>query len=369
MKTKSRGNGQGSVYKRGKTWEAQVIVGWLDPKDPRGRRVPVKRRKGGFKRKDLAVQYLETLRNEMKKRRRVTLQQLYNMWYDSYCSRVNSSTMGNYESAYKHFGKLHGLFLEDITPEELQRCMDACPAGHRTHQNMKCVAGLLWAYACDQDLVDRDITRNLFIGRGSSVQRDPITDEEVAAIRDAISTYRYADYIYCLCYLGFRPGEMLELRKDMIHCTTFPGKDGAPDRTVYYFVNGKKTAAGKDRIVIIPNQILDIVLSRLMIPGTDLMFPMYVFSKTNPPVFRHFKPMSHNYLNNFVFKPLMAHLGFPPGKVPYCARHTYADKLKDADGSDKDKAALIGHTKYFFTQDKYQSTHIADLTALVDSIE
>lgn len=369
MKAKSRGNGQGSVYKRGKTWEAQVIVGWLDPEDPHGHRIPVKRRKGGFKRKDLAVQYLDTLRNDSKKRRRVTLQQLYKEWYDSYESRVIASTMGNYDAAYKHFKSLHGLFLEDITSDDLQRCMDACPAGHRTHQNMKCVAGLLWGYACDQDLADRDITKNLFIGRGASVQRDPITDAEVASIRSAIPSYRYADYIYCLCYLGFRPGEMLELRKDMIHCATLPGKDGAPDRTVYYCVNGKKTAAGKDRIVIVPNQILDIVLSRLMIPGTDLVFPMYVFSRKEGTPFRCFKPMTHEYFNKHVFKPLMAQLGFDSKKVPYCARHTYADKLKGADGSDKDKAALIGHSDYLFTQDRYQSSAIADLTALVDTFE
>jgi hypothetical protein len=368
-KHKSRGNGQGAVYKRGKTWEAQIVVGWLDPKDPHGNRIPVKRRKGGFKRKDLAVQYLEKLREEEGRRRRITLQQLYKEWSDLYDSRVVSSTMGNYDAAYKHFSSLHGLYIDKISADDLQRCMDACPAGHRTHQNMKCIAGLLWGYACDNDLVDRDITKNLFIGRGASVQRDPITAAEVSGIRSSIGSVRYAEYIYCLCYLGFRPGEMLELKKDMLHCTTLPADDVHPDRTVYYFINGKKTAAGKDRIVIVPDQILEIVLSRLFIPGTDLVFPMYVYSRKEGAPFKNFKPMTHEYFNKHVFQPLMLQLGFPSGKVPYCARHTYADMLKSASGSDKDKAALIGHSSYLFTQARYQSTAIADLKALVDSFE
>lgn len=369
-KPKTRGNGQGTAYKRGRTWEAQVVVGWKkSKKDPTGPLVPEKRRKGGFASKKEAIQYLEKLRHEGLTRRRRTLEQVYDDWSALYESRVGSSTMVNYLSAYNHFRKLHGLFMDEITPDDLQRCMDECPAGHRTHQNMKCVAGLLWGYACDQKIVDRDITSNLFIGRGSSVQRDPITKDEVAAVRGAIGSSRYADYIYCLCYLGFRPGEMLELTKDMLHCTTIPADDDHPDRTVYYFINGKKTPAGKDRIVIVPDQILEIVLSRLFIPGTDLMFPMYVFSRKEGNPFCHFKPMTHEYFNKHVFKPLLLRLGFTGDKVPYCARHTYADMLKDASGSDKDKAALIGHSTYLFTQQRYQSTAIQDLKALVDSFE
>ncbi len=370
MKTKSRGNGQGTAYKRGRTWEAQVIVGWKKSNtNPTGPLIPIKRRKGGFASKKDAIQYLDTLRTSAARKRR-TLQQVYDAWSDFYEPRIGSSTMTNYSAAYKHFSPLHSKYIDEISSDDLQRCMDDCPAGHRTPQNMKCVARPLWGDAYDQNIVDRDVTSNLFIGRGASVQRDPITRAEVAAIRDAIPTYRYADYIYCLCYLGFRPGEMLELKKDMLHCAVLPADDDHPEeRTVYYFINGKKTPAGKDRIVIVPDQILELVLSRLFIPGTDLVFPMYVFSRKEGQPFRHFKPMTHEYFNKHVFKPLMAAHGFPSKKVPSCARHTYADMLKNASGSDKDKAALIGHSTYLFTQQRYQSSAVADLKALVDSFE
>ena len=47
-KPKSRGNGQGSAYRRGTGWEACVVVGWRTPSDPSKHPVPIKRRRAGF---------------------------------------------------------------------------------------------------------------------------------------------------------------------------------------------------------------------------------------------------------------------------------------------------------------------------------
>ncbi len=363
---KVRGNGMGTAYKRGNTWTACVTVGWLLPDDPSKPKVPVRKTKGGFKSKKEAINYCPKLLTQTEELNRMTMQETWNAWNEMYASRIVASTMGCYKYAYKHFSRLHGTYMDQITSDELQACMDACKAGKRTHQNMKCVAGLLWGYAFDHNAVRKDITDNLYIGKGESVQRDPVEAHEVEAIRDSIGKYRYAEYIYCLCFLGFRPGELLELKKDMLHCAMIP-EEKDTEVPVWYFVNGKKTPAGKDRIVVVPDQILEIVLSRLFIPGTDLMFPMYQFSRKEGNPFTGFKQMSHDYLNKHVFKPIMESLGFSSAKVPYSCRHTYADMLKNASGSDKDKAALIGHSKYLFTQDRYQSTAINDLKMIVDS--
>lgn len=240
--------------------------------------------------------------------------------------------------------------IDTITPGELQDCLDACDKGKRTHQMMKVLAGLLWGYAYDRKYVERKITENLYTGNGKSKKRDALTEEEVEAIQKAIGTHRYADYIYCLCYLGYRPGEMLELKKDQLR-----NDDG-----IWYLVEGKKTEAGRDRIVTIPERILPIIQSRAYIPGTDLLFPMYVF-KRNKDIFQRFKHMSDAYLRESIFKPMMASLGLSSGKVPYSARHTYSNKLKKAAGEDIDKAALMGHSDYTFTQTKYQSTDLEEL--------
>ena len=78
--------------------------------------------------------------------------------------------------------------------------------------------------------------------------------------------------------------------------------------------------------------------------------------------------MSDNYFREEVFKPMMQQLKIAEGKVPYGARHTFSNKLKAADGDDIDKAALMGHSKYTFTQTNYQSSNDDELLAVVDSI-
>ena len=349
------------MAKNKKSWIAIVTVG-RTIKD--GRFVLIRKKKSGFPTKKAALAACSALLAEAqtKQRARLTLQEVYDKWEPYYLPRVGKSTMVNYQAAYKHFAALHSRYIDEISPEELQECMDKCPSGKRTHQNMKVTAGLLWAYAVDHKIIDRDITRKLFIGKLESEQRDPLTDEEVEMFRQAIGKEKYAEYIYCLCYLGFRPGELLELKKEDLHVVEIEG------RKVYYLVGGKKTQAGRDRSVVVPSQILDIVLERKEVEGTDLLFPQYVYAKKKPYQFIEFKQMTDEYLRDSVFKKMAKKFGIDKKKVPYCARHTYADKLDKAAGSDKDKAALIGHTDYKFTQRKYQSTNIADLDEVVSSL-
>lgn len=367
---KSRGNGQGCAYQRPgqRTWTVEVVVGWKHPNgDPSKPKRPVRKTKGGFPSKKAALAYAESLRYKGDQRKPMTLEQVYLNWKEAYAPRIVPSTMDNYHYAYKHFAKLHGVQIDKITSDDLQECMDKCLSGKRTHENMKCVAGLLWKYAIDKNILDRNVTTNLFTGHGTSVQREPLTDQEETIIKENIGKERYADYIYCLCWLGYRPGEFLELKKSMLFCANLAEKPSDPPVPVWYFVNGKKTDAGRDRIVIVPDEILPIVLSRTYIPGTDLIFPQYCFTRGKEPKLEGFKAMNHAYFRDMIFKPMMARLKIAKGKVPYGARHTYAEKLKNAAGSDKDKAALIGHSNYLFTQDKYQSTHLKDLYNLVNS--
>lgn len=345
-RTKARGNGQGTAYRRGKTWEAQVIIGYRPSPDPSKQPIPIKRRKSGFPTKAAAIAACAGLRTASERPDRVTMEQLYSDWEKAYRGRVGASTMKCYESAFKHYARLHEVFVDVITARDLQECMDECPAGKRTHQLMKVIARLLWAYAEDAGMVDRDVTANLYTGKGGSKQREPITEAELEVIRAAIPAEPYAAYVYAMCFLGFRPGEFLKLKKTDLHA-----EDG-----LWYLIGGSKTDAGRNRRVPVPLQIMDIVRDQLRIPGE------YLFPRQDG------KPMSAEYFNKYVFKRLMARLGIAEGKVPYATRHTYSDKLKNAHGDDKAKAAVMGHTDYNFTKARYQSTDLKDLKAIADSI-
>lgn len=360
-KPRTRGNGLGSVYKRKdrNTWTVQIVTGWRLSKN---KLIPIKKTIGGFKKKSDALEALNKLiKGEEVVEKNLSLDDVFHKWKTFYTSRVAPKTLKGYEQAYAHFASLKYRKIHTITAGELQKCMDDCPAGKRTHQLMKVTAGLIWGYAFDTNLVYKDITNNLYIGKHESKPREPLTSDDIDLIRGAIGRLRYAEYIYCLCYLGYRPGEFLEIKKDQVQQETIDNE------VVYYIVEGIKTEAGKNRRVIVPKQIIDYVLDRLWVPGTDYLFPFYYFHRTKKTLIE-IRKMTTNYFEDSVFKPIMESLGIT-GKVPYSTRHTYADKLKHADGDDRDKAALIGHADYNFTRAQYQSSPLEDLKAVTDTIK
>ena len=160
-----------------------------------------------------------------------------------------------------------------------------------------------------------------------------------------------------MCYLGFRPGEFLKLKK-----TDFHKENG-----ISYLIGGSKTDAGRDRRVPVPSAIREIITNRLNVIGTDYLFPRTATNRKGE--FIGYKEMSDAYFRESIFKPLMEKLGIAEGKVPYCARHTYSDKLKNASGDDKAKAEIFGHTDYNFTRKRYQSTDLKDIKKVADSIK
>ena len=65
---KTRGNGTGTVYKRGKTWEIQVTLGFRYDAET-GKLKRIARTKGGFKTKTDALNYVQTLKPNPSKNR------------------------------------------------------------------------------------------------------------------------------------------------------------------------------------------------------------------------------------------------------------------------------------------------------------
>lgn len=346
-------NGMGTAIKRGSTWTIRVTVGWKKAED--GHLVQQYKSKGGFKTRRSALQYAPILL-QTKEKTAETLDKIYNRWEAQYSSRIGDSTMAGYRAAYKHFKPLHLTKVDKITANMLQDCIDNCPNGKRTKQVMKVIAGLLMKYAMDDDQIMKNPAANLYTGDDPTTTRDPITEKELAVIKEHFGDEEYAPYVYALCYLGFRPTEFLSLKKDQYHV----------DGEIKYLTAGIKTEAGIDRAVTIPPAIIDIIENRMTVPGTDLLFPRKDKNRKNEYT-GTLSQMSESYFREFVFKPMMERLGIN-GKLPYGARHTYANKIKNVTGADKDKASLMGHADYETTKKHYQSTSLEDREAITNQL-
>lgn len=348
MKPKVRGNGQGSAFKRGKSWTAIVTVGWKTT--PTGRAQAIRRTKGGFARKKDALDYCQQLQSAPREKPKMTLQQVYDAWLPVHEARVSKSTADCYRAAYKYFDALRFRLLCDIDVDELQECLDACPRARRTRENMKAVMGLLYKYAIPRHQATMNLAEYLHTGDNDKSTRPAFTAEQVELIRQQIGLTPYAEYIYVLIYTGFRPAELFSLTKDSY-------RDG-----VLY--GGIKTEAGKDRAVPVSPKVLPIIEEHV----TNCHG--FLFPRENG------EQMPVAYFRDCCFYPVLAAAGIQPLPTaehpayytPYSARHTFANLLKGAPGSDVDKAKLIGHASYDTTKKMYQSAELEAMRRIIEEL-
>lgn len=339
-KSHRRSNGEGSIVKRGDTWQIRVTAGWDTSS---GHAVQVRKVKGGFKSKAEAVAYLpKFMETAAEKVAKATFSELYDMWYAQHEDRVGKTTMDCYKAAYKHCKPLHHRKFDGIIATELQACIDDCPAGKRTKENIKALLSLMYRFAMTNDMVTRNKAETLYTGNDPRTTRPPLTMEELRKIYHSNEPYK--DYVVAMCYLGYRPTEMLQMRKE------------AYDPVNKCLVGGIKTEAGKNRIVTIPPFIQPIVDAQLQTPGPFLW-----------PRIHDNQKMTENYFRKFVFDPMMEHLGIED-RTPYSCRHTYANLLKGVQGSDTDKASLMGHSDASMTK-YYQSADYDSIRAITDSLK
>lgn len=349
---KSRGNGTGSVFQRpNKTWTAMITVGYYV--DDSGAVKRTTRSKSGFRTKKEALEYLPKLSADTpaEKKKTITWQELYNAWEPTH--RAGKSTMTCYHAAMKYFRPIYAQKLENITIDDLQECVDDCPKGRRTKENMRSLAGLMYKYAIPRHLCTLNLAQYLHVS-GERGSKDGLPLSALEKLAKLSGKDPIADYIICQCYLGFRPAELLALNVESYN----------PIERA--FVGGAKTEAGKNRTVTVSPKIQPII-DRL------------IGSRTSGPVFPSPEGdrMSVFRYRDLFYKTLdAAGVENPVREVdgqqlrtytPHSCRHTFATLMKRVDGADKDKLSLIGHTSDTMLR-HYQDVNFDDLRKITDAL-
>ena len=339
-RTKQRGNGTGTAIKRGKTWTARVTIGW-EMKD--GKKIQKYRTFGGFATKTDAENYCYTLKtNHRAPNPTDSFSVVYDRWQKEYDDRIAVSTMATYKAAWKYFSDLHPLPMTDISVSQLQQCINDCPKGRSTLNDMRTVCSLVYKYAVINKIVTTNLAQYLYVNGKKKGTRPAFTADELEKIRLAVGKIPYADYVYFMCLTGFRPNEMLSLKKD------------AYDKAHNALIGGFKTEAGKDRTVPLNAKLAPILDERMAFDSE------YIFPRPDGSL------MDDEHFRKYCFNPLMETLGITD-RVPYSCRHTFANLLKNVKGSDTDKAALIGHSDASMTK-YYQSADYESLRSIIDAM-
>lgn len=323
-----------------------VVTGYdvITMPDGKKKRVARKRTRGGFASKTEAEKYASRLVDTpLVPKHTETMKEIYDRWLPYYEERIDSQTMGTYKSAFKHLRPVWDRPIMDITASELQACIDQCGKGRSTLDNIRTVCSHLYKFAESNKMPVKNLAPFLYTASVKKGTRRAFTNDEFEKIRNAVGVLPYADYVYCFCYFGWRPNEMLSMPKDRYneekHC----------------LVGGFKTPAGTDRIVTISPKVQPIIDAQMKTQGKWL-FPN---KKTG-------ELMDDEFFLANCFKPLMEKLGIE-GTTTYSCRHTFSNLLKKVKGSDTDKAALMGHADASMTK-YYQSADYESLKEITDAV-
>lgn len=353
-----RGNSQGSVYKRGKTWTAAVTVGHeiVVLPDGKKKRKTIRDTEPGFLTRTEAIAFLDQMKDRKRKKKKdqLTFIQLYEAWEASYKQDIGKDTLNNYRAAKKYYMDIWDFPFCDIDVDDLQECLDECPRGKSTKEKMKALGTLLYKYAIPRHQSDMNYAQYLKIRDMDSGTYKAFTKEQIEVVRNSLDIIPFADYIYFLIYTGFRPTEMLKLTKN----------DYREENGIVWVQGGIKTKAGKGRAVTLSPKLIKIAKKRLSI-GFDFLFPA-----------GNGHPMTSKQFRDNIFYKTLEEMGIQkipgPGDegylVPYSCRHTFSNLIKDAVGSDKDKASIMGHEDYDTTKKMYQTTDLEHLKAITDQI-
>lgn len=351
---KQRGNGQGTVLQlaSGK-YKAIVTLGYYVGEDGKRRRRT--RSKVFDKKKDAVAAIPKLLENQKKEvKRNMTFKQLYDLWLPTH--KAGKSTMDCYKSAFKHFESIWWMLVADIDVDDLQECIDDCPHGRRTKENMRSVCSLIYKYGIPRHVIpdNLNLAQYLSVDGDSAAHRTSFTQEQIDKIGKACGVVPYAEEIYAMCYLGFRPSEFLSLTAE-----NYDSKRSC-------LVGGAKTAAGKDRTVTISPKIKPIIEAHAASGGVLFQNP-----KGGKWDLKKF--------TEDAFYPALESIGIPNpmveisgGKLrhkytPHTCRHTFATLMKRVAGADTDKQKLIGHSSSEMLR-YYQDAPLEDLRKITDAL-
>lgn len=347
---RSRGNGSGSVYKVGDKYRAVVTLGYYVGDDKKKHR---KTKSQLFSTKKEAVAALPALANSQvkKEKENISFKALYDKWLPTH--KASKSTLDCYKAAMKKFEPIWFMPMSDIDIDDLQDCIDECGKGRRTQENMRALVGLIYKYGIPRNCTpgNLNLAEFLHVSGDSAQHRQSFTDVQIEKIKKQIGSVFGAEYVYSLCYLGYRPSEYLAIKNEQ-----YKAEKGA------IIGAGAKTAAGINRTVTISPKIksyIDDMAKR----GT------YLVTDSNGESY------SLQRFTETVFYPVLEAAGIEnpvdeSGRhkySPHTCRHTFSTLMKNINASAKDKLELIGHSSEEMLR-YYQDVNLEDLKRITDAI-
>lgn len=244
---RSRPNGTGSVYKRGKTWECAMVIGYVNSET--GKKKAVRNVKGGFRTKKEAMEYLPNLKTEIV-RKTPNLMELWEIYKTTKkYQKLSDSRKEKYDIAWKKLESLWFWKIDQLKTFDLQNAVDSNADTYYTARDLKNLLSKLYQVALPDEYVKTNLSEYIELPDLNAKEQIPFNADEVTKLwTDYTSGNWWTGYILLMVYTGMMPGELLDARKEHID---WEGKQiiGA----------GKKTAKRRESPIVLADFIIPVL--------------------------------------------------------------------------------------------------------------
>lgn len=247
QRTKARGNGTGTAYKRGKTWTARIVLGYYVGDD--GKRHARTANRGGFATKKEALDYIPKLKAEAESSATLTLSGYWEFYEAKKLPELSRDKQTAYRIAWRRWAALATRKLEDLKIETLQAAMDDAATTYYTARDMKNLMSHFYKHGLANQTVSVNLAQYLQLPPANASEQTPFNGEELDKLwQDFAEGNTFTGYILLMIYTGMMPGELLQAKKEHIDW------DGKQIRGA-----GLKTATRKAAPIVLADVILPVL--------------------------------------------------------------------------------------------------------------
>lgn len=248
-RTKSRGNGTGTAFKRGSTWTAQVVYDRVVVAEDK----PLKkltRSKGGFKTREEALQYCPILKNGPQKAALAPpLSHYWDTYKDGPYEALSASKQQAYRTAWGKMDKIKDTRVDQLTVSDLQQLTAEKCNSYYTARDVRTLLINLYRIASAEGWVRQELPTFIQLPSLEEKEQTPFSQTEQAALwKQYESGDLRAAVPLLMIYTGMMPGEAMKLKVDQIDI---------PGRRIHGA--GMKTKVRKSTDIVLADQIIPLV--------------------------------------------------------------------------------------------------------------
>lgn len=252
---RKRSNGEGTVYRRGKKWQAEVRTYTADI---------VVRRTKVYRTQMEAIAALPKLKEQAMGKKPAyvpTLAKLYETYEATKKETLSLSKQKAYRIAFDKIpDNVKARRIDELNTMELQDLVTGLT--YYQARDIKTILSHLYKIAISEDLVHHNLAENIVLPKLVEKEQEAFTSDEILAFwNDYKDGNTDTGYVLLMIYTGMMPGEVQALTKDMIDldAQTISGA-------------GLKTTTRKKALIALPDIIVPVLKGLMSNSDKDLVW-------------------------------------------------------------------------------------------------